>query len=67
MADTSRAQKLTRAEAAARLAVHPHTVDRWTEAGILRPMRYPSPSGGRPTIRYSLSEIERFERESESR
>ena len=59
--------KLTRQEAAARLRVHPHTVDRWTEAGILSPMRYPSPMGGRPTIRYSVAEIERFERESESR
>lgn len=61
-----RAQKLTRIEAAARLAVHPHTLDRWAERGYIRPIRYPSPSGGRPTIRYSLSEIERFERESES-
>ncbi|MDE2480837.1 MAG: helix-turn-helix domain-containing protein [bacterium] len=61
-----RSQKLTRTEVAKRLRVHAHTVDRWTEAGLLRPMRFPSPSGGRPTIRYSIAEVERFERESES-
>ncbi len=60
-------EKLTRTEAAQRLGVHPHTLDRWAERGFLHPMRYPSPSGGRPTIRYSVAEIERFERESESR
>lgn len=65
MTAADRSQKLTRAEVAKRLRVHAHTVDRWTEAGILRPMRYPSTTGGRPTIRYSLAEIERFERESE--
>jgi DNA-binding transcriptional MerR regulator len=59
--------KLTRQEAADRLRVHPDTVDRWAEAGLLRPMRYPSPNGGRSTIRYSLTEIERFEREAQSR
>lgn len=60
-------QKLTRQEAAARLRVHPHTLDRWTAHGYLRPIRYPSPTGGRPTIRYSIEEIERFERDSEAR
>lgn len=67
MANSDRSQKLTRSEVAERLRVHTHTVDRWTEAGLLRPMRFPSPSGGRPTIRYSLADIERFERESESK
>lgn len=66
MAPADRVQKLTRTEAAARLRVHPHTLDRWTQGGYIKPIRYPSPTGGRPTIRYSLSEIERFERESES-
>lgn len=60
-------RKFTRHEAAKRLRVHPDTIDRWAEVGLLRPMRYPSPSGGRPTIRYSLTEIERFEREAQSR
>jgi len=59
--------KLTRKEAAQRLRVHPHTVDRWAESGFLHPIRYPSPTGGRPTVRYLLSDIERFEREAESR
>lgn len=59
--------KLTRREVADRLCVHPDTVDRWAEAGLIRPMRYPSAGGGRPTIRYSLAEIERFEREASSR
>jgi predicted ArsR family transcriptional regulator len=59
--------KLTRQETADRLRVHPDTVDRWAEAGLLRPMRYPSPGGGRPTIRYALAEIERFEREAQAR
>lgn len=59
--------KLTRQEAADRLRVHPHTLDRWTAQGYLRPIRYPSPTGGRPTIRYTVAEIERFEREAESR
>jgi predicted ArsR family transcriptional regulator len=58
--------KLTRQETAARLGVHPDTVDRWASAGLLRPMRYPSPGGGRPTIRYALAEIERFEREAQA-
>lgn len=60
-------EKLTRKEAAERLRVHPHTVDRWTARGYLRPIRYPSPTGGRPTIRYSIAEIERFEQEAESK
>lgn len=64
---SSEKPKLTRLEAAARLRVHPHTIDRWAERGYLHPIRYPSPSGGRPTIRYSVAEIERFERDSESR
>lgn len=58
--------KLTRKEAAARLRVHPHTIDRWAELGYLRPLRYPSSTGGRPTVRYTIAEIERFEREAES-
>jgi len=52
------ASKLTRHEAADRLRVHADTLDRWAEAGLIRPMRYPSPNGGRPTIRYSLAEID---------
>lgn len=63
----ARRRKLTRQEAAAHLRVHPHTLDRWTAHGYLHPIRYPSPTGSRPTIRYSIDEIERFERESESR
>jgi DNA-binding transcriptional MerR regulator len=59
--------KLTRQETADRLRVHADTIDRWAEAGLLRPMRYPSPGGGRPTIRYALAEIERFEREAQAR
>ncbi len=59
--------KLTRQETAERLRVHPHTVDRLTKRGYLHPVRYPSPTGGRPTVRYLLKDIERFERESESR
>lgn len=61
----ARRRKLTRQEAAARLRVHPHTLDRWAAQGYLHPIRYPSPTGGRPTIRYTAEEIERFERESE--
>jgi hypothetical protein len=30
-------------------------------------MRYPSPNGGRPTIRYTVAEIDRFEQEAMSR
>lgn len=67
MAATDTAQKLTRQEAAARLRVHPHTLDRWAERGLLRPIRYPSPTGGRPTLRYLLRDIERFEHDAESR
>lgn len=59
--------KLTRQEAADRLRVHTDTLDRWADAGLIRPMRYPSPGGGRPTIRYALAEIERFERKAQSR
>lgn len=65
--DNPRKSKLTRKEVADRLCVHPDTVDRWADAGLIRPMRYPSPNGGRPTIRYSVTEIERFEREAQSR
>jgi predicted site-specific integrase-resolvase len=60
-------KKLTRQEAAARLRVHTDTLDRWADAGLIRPMRYPSPNGGRPTIRYTVGEIDRFEREAMSR
>jgi predicted site-specific integrase-resolvase len=60
-------RKLTRQEAATRLRVHTDTLDRWAEAGLIRPMRYPSPNGGRPTIRYTVAEIDRFEREAMSR
>ena len=65
--DSQRQSKLTRKEVADRLRVHPDTIDRWADAGLIRPMRYPSPNGGRPTIRYSVTEIERFEREAQSR
>jgi predicted site-specific integrase-resolvase len=65
--DLSGQNKLTRQEAAARLRVHTDTLDRWADAGLIRPMRYPSPNGGRPTIRYTVTEIDRFEREAMSR
>jgi predicted site-specific integrase-resolvase len=65
--DLSGQNKLTRQEAAARLRVHTDTLDRWADAGLIRPMRYPSPNGGRPTIRYTITEIDRFEREAMSR
>jgi hypothetical protein len=60
-------KKLTRQEAAARLRVHIDTLDRWADAGLIRPMRYPSPNGRRPTIRYTIAEIDRFEPEAMSR
>jgi len=67
MSAGDRSAKLTRQEAAARLRIHPHTLDRLAQRGYLKPIRYPSPTGGRPTVRYLVTEIERFERESESR
>ncbi len=51
----------TRAEAAAQLGLHPVTIDRLTERGLLRPSRATS----RPL--YSHDELQRFLRETASK
>lgn len=57
---SKKADLLTREDAAERLSVGVSTVDRLTKKGRLRSVRIPSPSGGRPTVRYRVDEIDRF-------
>ena len=55
---------LTRPEAAKALRIGVATLDRLAARGRIRPVRIPSPTGGRPMVRYTPAEIDRFLRQS---